>query len=77
MAFTGRPKVTNAERKRMEGFLDASGPKRLMLMAIEQILKAPVKKQLSRTLTTGVIPSSKSDTNFDKWQKKNRGMTGD
>jgi hypothetical protein len=67
MPFMGRPNVTDTERRRMEGFLDAYGSKHLLLMAIKQILKkSDIKKS--------VVPPSKPDTNFDKWQKKNRGM---
>lgn len=74
MAFTGRPNVTDKERRRMEGYMDDYTPKHMMLLAIEKILRAPEKKQLSRTLTEGVVPAPKTDTNFDKWQKKNRGL---
>ena len=67
MAFTGRPNVTDIERQRMK---KASGPKQLMLMALMQILKLPDLPEIKKGTTT----PAKADTNFDKWQKKNRGL---
>ena len=75
MAFTGRPNVTDTERKRME---KASGPKFLMLKAIKtmikynpEILPGIMKAQ---EFDKNPMPAPKRDTNFDKWQKKNRGL---
>jgi len=73
MAFTGRPNVTDAER---QGMVKASGPKKLMLMALMQILKMPDLPEIKKAqeFDKNPMPAPKRDTNFDKWQKKNRGL---
>ena len=73
MAFTGRPNVTDAERKRKEGFLETPRPKYLLLKALKTMIKYD-PEPLLEILKGQKLPQSKSDTNFDKWQKKNRGL---